>query len=113
MEKIIITKTTEEVIDQPHVALENLQHELKNIKAERERLDKLEAEIVANIDLITKATKGYIVNVTEAGKKAIVHKAGEKGVELDVHRGDKAFTSEDEAKRYAEQVEVNAKETKE
>ncbi len=113
MDKIIITRQVETVIDQPNVALENLQQELKNIKVQRENLDRLEAEIIGNIQVITEHTKGYVVNVTEGGTKAVVHKAGAKGVELDVHRGDKAFTSEDEANRYAEQVEVNAKETKE
>jgi len=110
MEKIVITRQVETVIDQPHVALENLQQELKNIKVQRENLDRLEAEIMENITVITEATKGYVVNVTEGGTKAVVHKAGAKGVELDVHRGDKAFTSEEEANRYADTIEPKEEE---
>lgn len=110
MEKIVITRQVETVIDQPNVALENLQQELKNIKAQRENLDRLEAEILENIQVITEHTKGYVVNVTEGGTKAVVHKAGSKWVELDVHRGDKVFTSKDEAERYANTIEPREEE---
>jgi SHS2 domain-containing protein len=64
-EKLVITRTTEEVIENPRLVLENLQYELQNIDTEKKRIAKLEAEILENINLICSNMETYLVNVTE------------------------------------------------
>jgi len=93
--QIIITKTVEEVIDNPHERMTNLQKTLIDIEKQRENLNNLEKEVKANIELIWSHIGAFVVNVTEWWKKVIAHEIG-KWIDIDVTRGDQiAFNNID------------------
>lgn len=96
MQKIIITKTVEEVIEDPQQVLTNLQKTLKDIAKDRERLNNLEKEILWNIELIWSHIGAFIVQVTEWWKKAISREIWSWIIGFDVTRGDQiAFNNID------------------